>query len=79
MKVVDTHFAKVTTEKDLFQDYNTADAMDESTIDKDVYWMYDDLLANQIDWEMHAFNIPWGTETPILPALHIRKVQIISN
>lgn len=72
--VIDTHFADVTTEDDLFADYNLGE--EESTIEKDICWIYWDWQDGDVDWEAEALNVPWDEQIPILPSLHIRKMQI---
>lgn len=75
--VVDTHFAEVTTEADLFDWYNCGEDMDNSIIERDVCWIYDEFKSiNYVAWQMQAFNVPWGEETPILPGLYIKKCKI---
>lgn len=75
--VVDTHFAEVTTEADLFSWYNCGEDRDNSIIERDVCWSYDEFKSiNYVVWQMEAFNVPWGEETPILPGLYIKKCKI---
>lgn len=70
--VVDCHFLEETTEEDLFEDYNCGV---DSEIERDVCWYWWN-FDESISWQMEAFNVPWGEDTPILPGLYIRKKQI---
>lgn len=74
--VINTHFAEVTTEDDLFNDYNCDDQDEASTIEKDISWTYWDWQDGDVDWEVDVMNVPWREQVPILPSLHIRKQQI---
>jgi len=73
--VIDTHFLKETTEADLFDNYNCDT---DSEIERDICWIYNDYFkdSGSVSWESSAFNVRLRDDTPILPSLYIKKVQI---